>query len=306
MSERVAHEQLRLRTGPRRFSGHGALGARLVQRPRTAGARTPGVCAACAAAFALVLLVFLWRSYGAAGDARLCEPRLRRFMRSLRLHDQAAVLCGSGFTLLDDVLHLTDEQCVADLPFVRVEARVAVRRAWCLPASRDTPRRPVHVAALGGQAAPKPSPQARAPDGARKRRLSHMAARLPPTTVAVHNFAGQLRPAAAAQTSPPCRLRENAHIVSPVHRHRIAYRSAQLLATRRLQEDRAARRWSLAALLITAGTVCLLATGAAALLVLLLVPGAAKQLGVVGTVVASEVRIDAGYPMRACCQLYDS
>ena len=78
------------------------------------GKRTSGFATGCAIAAILVLLTLRWRlSLVGADDARLCEPRLHRFLRDVRVGGEAAALCGNGFTFLDDVLHLTDEQCVS-------------------------------------------------------------------------------------------------------------------------------------------------------------------------------------------------
>jgi hypothetical protein len=46
-------------------------------------------------------------SYGAPS----CDVKLARFMKGIHLTELTDQLCRAGFTLLDDVLHLSDQQC---------------------------------------------------------------------------------------------------------------------------------------------------------------------------------------------------
>jgi hypothetical protein len=44
-----------------------------------------------------------------------CERHLTNFLVSLRLEQYAVEICGQGYTRLDDVLHLSSEQCAVHL-----------------------------------------------------------------------------------------------------------------------------------------------------------------------------------------------
>lgn len=54
-----------------------------------------------------------FRAWAVNWRAPQCEGRLREFLVSLKLGQHASAICGSGYTMLDDVLHLSQEQCVS-------------------------------------------------------------------------------------------------------------------------------------------------------------------------------------------------
>jgi hypothetical protein len=66
---------------------------------------------------ATLVLGLFWHLYGMYFyTVPSCDSKLAQFMQGIRLADLTEQLCGNGFTFLDDVLHLSDQQCVFTLP----------------------------------------------------------------------------------------------------------------------------------------------------------------------------------------------